>query len=162
MTIPSIGLAAGFVFVVVLLLVLTLRTPYHWCIKLGVIALSLALYLVTFYALPGFFGWPTRQALPQKFFLIDAQIDEPRNDADAGAIYLWVDSLLDEEARPRSYQLPYSKTLHTRITEAQSRMQFGQTLAGEVEASGSEGQSEGGGLPRFFFMEKPRPPKGSQ
>ena len=43
MTGAILGLTAGFVFVVVLLLALNLRTPFHWGIKTGVIPLSLSL-----------------------------------------------------------------------------------------------------------------------
>ena len=158
MTGATLGISAGFVFVVALLLVLCLRTGHHWLIKIAMVGLALFFYLLTYYSLPGFFGWPTLAHLPAKFFLLDARVDEPRSESDAGAVYLWVDSL-DDGARPRSYQLPYSKELHNRITKAKARLEFGHTLAGEMESSGDVGGDKRDALPRFYFMERSRPPK---
>ncbi|TNF37783.1 MAG: hypothetical protein EP315_02160, partial [Gammaproteobacteria bacterium] len=134
MTVATLGLTAGFVFIVVLLLVLNLRTNYHWLIKLGTILLALGFYLIILHALPGFYGWPTRESLPQKFRLVSMEIIEPRHQADAGVIYIWASSLDENDTRPRAYELPYSTELHTRLTQARKRMEFGQTMAGELEA----------------------------
>ena len=54
MTVAILSLAAGFIFICVLLLVLNLRTDYHWSIKAGMIAIATLFYLVTLKTLPGF------------------------------------------------------------------------------------------------------------
>lgn len=156
MTVAILGLTAGFVFVVVLLLSLNLRTPFPWSVKAGAVLLSLIFYIVTLYSLPGFYGWPTKQSLPQKFILLGMEIQEPRTEADPGVIYMWVKSLLEQDSMPRAYELPYSSELHTRLTAAKKRMEFGHSMAGELEASSGNGKR--GGLPRFYFIEKQRPP----
>jgi hypothetical protein len=157
MTGAILGLTAGFVFVVVLLLALNLRTPFHWSIKSGVILLALVFYIVTLYSLPGFYGWPTREPLPQKFLLVGMDVREPRNESDAGIIYMWIVSSLETNSKPRAYELPYSPELHSRLTAAKKRMEFGHDMAGELEGE-SKGTGKRGSLPRFYFIEKQRPP----
>ena len=162
MTGAILGLTAGFVFVVALLLSLNLYTPFHWSIKTGVILLALVFYIITLYSLPGFYGWPTKEPLPQKFLLVGMDVREPRNETDPGVIYMWIESLQGKENKPRAYELPYSRELHTRLTAAKKRMEFGHNMAGEMEAD-SKSTGKRGGLPRFYFIEKQRPPpKASQ
>ena len=156
MTGAILGLTAGFVFVVVLLLSLNLRTPFHWGIKAGTVLLGLVFYIVTLNSLPGFYGWPTKESLPQKFILLGMEVKEPRTEAEPGKIYMWVESLVGQDRKPRAYELPYSPELHTRLTAAKKRMEFGHSMAGELEASSGTGKR--GGLPRFYFIEKQRPP----
>ena len=157
MTGAILGLTAGFIFIVVLLLSLNLRTSFHWSLKAGVVILALIFYVITLYSLPGFYGWPTKESLPKKFLLIGMNVQEPRNEADSGVIYMWVVSLLDNNNKPRAYQLPYSQELHTRLTAAKKRMEFGHTMAGELEEEASDNRKRGS-LPRFYFIEKQRPP----
>ena len=157
MTGAILGLTAGFVFVVVLLLALNLRTPFHWGIKTGVILLALAFYVITLYSLPGFYGWPAKETLPQKFLLLGMDVREPRNESDSGVIYIWAASLQDANSKPRAYEVPYSPELHSRLTAAKKRMEFGHDMAGELE-SDSQGTGRRGALPRFYFIEKQRPP----
>jgi len=157
MTASILGLTAGFVFVVVLLLALNLRTAFHWGVKAAVILLALVFYGVTLTSLPGFYGWPTRESLPQKFLLVAMDVQEPRNETDAGAIYIWATALQGNNNKPRAYELPYNRELHSRLAAAKKRMEFGQNMAGEIE---SDANATGGraGLPRFYFIEKQRPP----
>lgn len=157
MSAAILGLTAGFVFVVVLLLALNLRTDFHWSIKAGAIIVASLLYLITLMTLPGFYGWPTSEPLPKKFRLVSMEVQEPRNEVDPGVIYLWIVSFEDASDEPRAYRLPYTRELHSRLTAAGKRMEFGQTLAGELEADTS-GLGKRGGLPRFYFIEKQRPP----
>lgn len=157
MTIAILGLTAGFVFVCVLLLVLNLRTAYHWTIKAGMISLAALFYLVTLQLLPGFYGWPTLDPLPQKFRLISHEIREPTNEAEDGAIFIWAESMVSGGSQPRAYQLPYHAELHSRLTAAQKRIEFGNTMAGEIPQD-STGINDADGLPRFQFIERPRPP----
>ncbi len=155
MTLSILTLTAGFVFVCVLLLSLSLKTAFHWSIKAGLIAIALGFYLVTLKTLPGFYGWPTAEPLPDNFILISHQAIEPENETDKGAIYIWVEDLSLDDKKPRAYVQDYSPELHSRLQAAQKRMDFGQTMAGAMP---SEGKSDGNVLPTFQFIEKPRPP----
>ena len=102
MTFSILTLTAGFVFVCVLLLSLSLKTSFHWTIKAGMIGLALGFYLVTLRTLPGFYGWPTAEPLPDNFILIGHQVMEPENETDKGAIYIWVEDLSLDERKPRA------------------------------------------------------------
>lgn len=157
MTISILALTAGFVFICVLLLALNLRTDYHWSIKGGMVAVATLFYAITLETLPGFYGWPTPEPLPEKFVLVSHHVREPANDADPGAIYIWAESLDTENARPRAYQLPYHKELHSRLTSAQNRIVFGNTMTGEIplDANGKDGTE---GIPRFQSIQRLRPP----
>lgn len=157
MTIAILSLAAGFIFICVLLLVLNQRTDYHWGIKSGMVGIASLFYLITLKTLPGFYGWPTLDPLPQKFRLLGHEVQEPANETAKGAIYIWISSPDFDKSSPRAYQLPYHPELHTRLTAAQKRIQFGHTLVGEI-SNGTNANSGTAGLPRFHFIERPRPP----
>ena len=156
MTGAILGLTAGFIFVVILLLILTLRTRFHWGIKAATIVVATLFYVVTLKTLPGFYGWPTQQSLPDNFRLMGVEINEPRNESEQGVIYIWVKSLNEPNSQPRAYELPYQPELHTRLNEARKRMEFGNNIAGEMK--GDKSGSKRGGLPRFYILEKRRPP----
>ena len=155
MTLAILALTAGFVFLCVLLLSLCLKTAYHWTIKAGMIVLALGFYVITLKTLPGFYGWPTAEALPERFQLVSHHVREPENETDKGAIYIWIRDLSDPHAEPRAYAQDYNPELHSRLEAAQKRIEFGQTMAGEMP---TEGEATGLALPRFEFIEKPRPP----
>jgi hypothetical protein len=159
MTIAILSLATGFIFISVLLLLLNLRTDYHWSIKAGMIGIASLFYLITLSTLPAFYGWPTLDPLPQKFRLLAHDIHEPANETDKGAIYIWISSLDADQAHPRAYQLPYDPELHSRLTAAQKRIEFGHTVAGEISADDDDKRGSDD-LPRFHFIERPKlPPK---
>ena len=162
MTLAILGLTAGFIFVVVLLLALNLHSSLHWTTKAGAILVALLFYLLTLESLPGFYGWPTQQALPKKFHLLSMEIREPVNEADKGAIFMWVIPMDGDNNQPRAYQLPYDGELHSRLNDARERMEFGHTLAGEIPAENSNDGNKHGALPRFYFVEKKRPPAKAQ
>lgn len=155
MTLAILTLTAGFVFVCVLLLSLCLKASFHWSIKAGMIALAFGFYLVTLKTLPGFYGWPTAEPLPDNFILISHRVMEPENETDKGAIYIWIEDLSRDDGKPRAYIQDYSAELHSRLQAAQKRIEFGQTMAGAMP---SEGSSDGRSLPTFQFIEKPKPP----
>ena len=155
MTASILGLIAGFIFVVVLLLALNLRSSFHWGIKAGSIILALVFYMVTLQSLSGFYGWPSKDALPDKFQLLSMDIQEPATEADEGAIFIWLIPMDSDSQTPRAHQLPYNAELHSRLNDARERMEFGHTLAGEMPSG--DGKKRGS-LPRFYFVERKRPP----
>ncbi|MGV6825342.1 MAG: hypothetical protein ACWA5Q_00040 [bacterium] len=159
MTAATLGLVAGFVFLVSLLLIMVVKTPYHWIAKAVVTIAAVGFYLLMLDSLPGFYGWPVADKLPPKFQLISMDVQEPQNEADKGAIYMWVIPLPSGDNKPRAYQVNYSRELHTLLVDAKGRMDLGQPLAGEMQ-TGEEGGTKRGGLPRFYFLERQKlPPK---
>jgi hypothetical protein len=47
---------------------------------------------------------------------------------------MWIVSSRGKNSKPRAYEFPYSRELHTRLTAAKKRMEFGHDMAGELEA----------------------------
>lgn len=82
----------------------------------------------------GLAGWPSRDALPERFVLLAAVIEEP-NTKTKGALYVWVNELKDGKpsAQPRAYQLPYAKDLHALLNEGMKKVRQGISQMGTAE-----------------------------
>lgn len=93
-----------------------------------------ALYFVADRALDDAWGWPSRGALPERFVLLAAVIDEPGK-ASPGALYVWVNALQDGKPvrEPRAYRLPYSKDLHALLDEGMKKVRQGISQMGTSE-----------------------------
>ena len=78
-------------------------------------------YILTYNSFKEIVGWPTADILPERFRLIAAQIYEPNALLDSeGSIYLWLTNMdnLAGLGTPRSYELPYSKEIHEKVSKA--------------------------------------------
>jgi hypothetical protein len=119
------------VFVSALALIYS-RWP-QWAKAVLVICVS-ALYFVGDAALNHVWGWPGRQALPERFVLLAAVIEEPTKKS-AGALYVWLNALENGKpvAVPRAYALPYSKDLHSLLNEGMKKARQGITQLGTAE-----------------------------
>jgi hypothetical protein len=122
-------------------------------VKAGLIVLTSAFYVVSFFATRGLLGWSSADPLPPKFKLLSARIVEPHSvEGDPGAIHLWVEALDDDNfpsGAPRAYRLPYDGHLAEK-TEAAIRASadgkprggrtadFGNGPGGVAEASARE------------------------
>ncbi|MFT3957179.1 MAG: hypothetical protein QM722_23200 [Piscinibacter sp.] len=82
----------------------------------------------------GLAGWPSRDALPERFVLLAAVIEEPSAKG-KGALYVWVNELKDGKpsAQPRAYQLPYAKDLHALLNEGMKKVRQGISQMGTAE-----------------------------
>ena len=91
--------------------------------KAGLVALVTGLYFWSDTALEDVWGWPSRHALPEKFVLLAAVIEEPSKGKE-GALYVWVNAIENgkptgslvvvkaetiEEARQIAENDPYAK-----------------------------------------------------
>ena len=96
---------------------------------------SLGLYLVAESVLAGVWGWPSRQALPARFVLLSAVIEEPSKKTDGG-VFVWLQALPEggPPGRPRAYRLAYDKDLHRIVNEALVKTKQGVTQMGMSEA----------------------------
>lgn len=79
-------------------------------------------------------GWPTSDALPERFTLLAVVIEEPTNKT-AGALYVWVNAVEggNPVALPRSFRLPYTKDLHALLNEGMKKTRQGVTQIGSAE-----------------------------
>ncbi|MEK8025294.1 hypothetical protein [Pseudaquabacterium rugosum] len=76
-------------------------------------------------------GWPTEDALPERFSLLAVVVEEP-NAKTAGALYLWVNAIEGGKpvALPRAYRLPYAKDLHAVLNEGMKKARQGVSQMG--------------------------------
>ena len=99
----------------VLLLIICVFAKIPWPVKAGVIVLTSAFYVVSFFAMRGLLGWSSIDSLPRHFKLLGARIVEPHSlEGEPGAIHLWVEALDDDNfpsGEPRAYRLPYDARL---------------------------------------------------
>lgn len=107
---------------------------WAWWAKAGLVAAALGLWVAASGALDDVWGRPSRDALPERFVLLAAVFDEPR-DAFPGALYVWVNEIVDgaPAPEPRAYRLPYSKDLHAMLNEAMKKVRQGVSQMGTAE-----------------------------
>lgn len=105
----------------------------RWSKALLVLAVT-GLYVHADNALEDVWGWPARTALPERFVLLAAVIEEPTKTS-PGALYVWVNALEKGKPaqRPRAYKLPYSKDLHSLLSEGMKKARQGVTQMGTAE-----------------------------
>jgi hypothetical protein len=79
-------------------------------------------------------GWPSSDALPEKFVLLAAVIEEP-NSKQPGAVYVWVNALENGKAipQPRAFRLAYAKDLHALLNEGMKKVREGVSQMGSSE-----------------------------
>jgi hypothetical protein len=92
------------------------------------------LYFAAERALDDTWGWPSRAALPERFVLLAAVIEEPTKGA-PGALHVWVNALQDGRPaqQPRAFTLPYTRDLHAVLEEAMKKARQGITQMGSSE-----------------------------
>jgi hypothetical protein len=131
---PLLWAFVALAFVVALALVAS-NWP-RWAKGLLVAGIT-ALYFVADAGLAGVWGWPSRQALPERFVLLAAVIEEPGKTT-PGALFVWVNALDNGKLtrQPRAYQLPYSKDVHSLLDEGMKKVRQGISQMGTAEPKG--------------------------
>ena len=81
----------------------------------------------------GLSGWPTPDALPERFALLAVVIEEPGAKS-AGALYLWVNAIEKDKpvAQPRNYKVAYTKDLHALLNEGMKKARQGVSQMGSA------------------------------
>ena len=128
----SVVIAFAALLLLTLLALLWSRWP-AWLKGLLVLAVT-AFYFHADEVLHGQWGWPSPDALPARFVLLAAVIEEP--DAKSpGALYVWVNALENGKPapRPRAYRLPYTKDLHALLNEGMKKVRQGVSQLGTSE-----------------------------
>lgn len=82
----------------------------------------------------GLAGWPTPDALPERFALLAVVVEEPGAKT-AGALYLWVNAIEGGKPvpQPRAFRLPYTKDLHALLNESMKKARQGVSQMGTSE-----------------------------
>lgn len=117
-----VALGIGYAVLGVVLLAILVFARIDWRLKAGLIVLVSAFYFVDFRAARSLLGWASPDTLPRHFKLLGARIVEPHSLAgDAGAIFLWVEEVDDDNfpsGDPRLFRLPYDAKLAERADAA--------------------------------------------
>jgi hypothetical protein len=147
-----LGLALAYATLGVLLLIAVTRTTLPWTAKAAAIVATSVLYVFVFFRLQGLLGWSSYEALPPRFELLWARVVESNFvNNEAGAIYLWVETLDDANRPslvPRAYVLPYSAALAGKIEAAKSEISHGRHQVGRPTDFGvGGGEMIGSNLP---------------
>lgn len=114
----------------------------HWpkWVK-GLLAIgSLAFYFYAFGAVNSLLGLPSTDALPPRFVMLAAFVDEPRPKF-PGAIYLWVTPIEEGKSNmePRAFKLPYTRPLHEQVASGMKKGRDGVAQMGTAEAKSGTG-----------------------
>lgn len=130
----SLAVILSFVVLVLLCTLALVHSRWPAWLK-GVLVLAVTLFY--FYAddvVHQLSGWPSPDALPERWVLLAAVIDEPSAKS-SGALYVWVNAIDNGKpaAQPRSYRLPYTKDLHALLNEGMKKARQGVTQMGTAE-----------------------------
>ena len=147
MTPTVLAIAAAYVTMGVLLLLIVLTARLAWRLKAVVIVVTSLFFIEAFFSTRGLLGWPGSGQLPSRFQLLWARIVEPDfKSSNKGAIYLWVEEIDDNNVPsglPRSYQLSYSRPLADRSLAARDQIMEGNAQLGTAEEiTGSDAEAK--------------------
>lgn len=134
MTISTDGLLWAYVALAFVAALALLASNWPRWAKALLVAGVTGLYFFADHALTDVWGWPSQHALPERFVLLAAVIEEPSK-TQAGALYVWVNALeKGKPARaPRAHKLPYSKDLHALLNEGMKKVRQGVSQMGSAE-----------------------------
>lgn len=122
---------------VVLVLLCTLALVWSrwpaWLKGLLVVGVSV-FYFYADDAVHGLSGWPSADAMPERWVLLAAVIEEP-NAKTKGALYVWVNAIENGKPvpQPRAFVLPYAKDLHALLNEGMKKTRQGVSQMGTAE-----------------------------
>jgi hypothetical protein len=138
-------LAVVICFIVLALLAVLALLWSHWpgWLKGALVAAVAGFYFFANDAVHAMWGWPSADALPERFVLLAAVIEEPTAKS-AGALYVWLNAIENGKPlpMPRAYRLPYAKDLHALLNEGIKKSRQGVTQMGTAEPkAGKKGLS---------------------
>ena len=127
----------------VLLLSLNFTSLWRWWIKAAAIVLTVIAWIGSYFSIAGLLGWPSGDALPERFNLVSTRIVEPDIlRGTQGRIYLWIEQIDEDQviiSPPRAFEVPYEVDLSTQVAEAQSALNGGSKILGEFSATEERG-----------------------
>lgn len=170
-------LVAAYVVLAALLLSIAIWNRLGWWIKASGIVVTAVFFFVSFYAVKNMLGWPTSDALPDRFEILYARIQEPDEVTRVeGAIYVWamtlagegpidesdiykpgaLDTRLAQDQAPRAYRVPYTRFAHEQVNEALVKLQQGVRQIGVTDRKPRK-PGEHAPQSRYSFYDRPDP-----
>jgi hypothetical protein len=130
-TAPLLWLYVALAFVAALALVFS---SWPRPAKAALVVAVTALWFFADGALEGAWGWPSRQALPERFVLLAAVVEEPTKQRE-GSLYVWVNALEAGKPvrEPRAFRLAYRKDLHALLDEGMKKVRQGIAQLGTAQ-----------------------------
>ena len=128
-------LTLAYVGVAALLLNLNLAAPRRGAIKVAAIALVTALYVGAWHGHKALLGWPSDDALPERFRLHYATVEDPdKASRTPGTIYLWVSSLDGPAAlrEPRAHRITWDAETARAVLDALAEVERGVAMEGST------------------------------
>ena len=122
----SLALILSFACLVLLCTLALLWSRWPAWLKGLLVVGSTVLYFWGDDAVHNLSGWPSADALPERFALLAVVIEEP-NAKTPGALYLWVNAIEKGKpvAQPRAFKVPYTKDLHALLNEGMKKARQG-------------------------------------
>ncbi|WP_338415812.1 hypothetical protein [uncultured Sphaerotilus sp.] len=130
----TLAVVLGFVVLATLAVLALLWSRWPVWLKGLLVAGVCVFYFWADEAIHQMWGWPSTDALPERFVLLAAVFDEPTTKS-SGALFVWVQALENGKPvkAPRGYQLPYAKDLHALLNEGIKKSRQGVTQLGTTE-----------------------------
>jgi hypothetical protein len=140
----SLSIILGFAVLLFVTLIALLWSHWPAWLKAVLITGVTVLYFYGHEAVHAIWGIPSTDALPPKFVMLSAVVQEPTNKT-PGLLYLWVSKIGDNgpTLEPRAYQVPYSRKLHTQIDEGIKKGRDGISQVGTAEVKAGNGRGLG-------------------
>lgn len=179
----TIGIPVALTMIVVALIWILIGVRGSWSIKLALIVAVPFVTLGVWSAMDSYLGWPSAEAMPKKSLLVWADIREPRpGQEEPGAIFVWSIPLDDlakkaptfleytpSKNEPRSYRLPYTRSLHRELIDAMKEVARGNSFIiqgqepavkkNEVEICPIPGSGDDRAQKRIYRLPPVRPQK---
>jgi hypothetical protein len=140
----SLSIVLGFSALLFVTLLALLWSRWPGWLKGLLVAGVTVLYFWGHDAVHSIWGIPSTDALPPKFVMMGAVVQEP-NAKTPGLLYLWVSPISDSGPvlEPRAYKLPYSRKLHLQIEEGIKKGHSGISQMGTAEVKPGAGKGLG-------------------
>lgn len=144
----TLALVLGFAALLLLTALALLWSRWPAWLKGLLVAGVTVLYFWGYHAVHEIGGLPSNDALPERFVLLAARIDEPVG-ARQGVIYLWVNPIVEGQVgfAPRAYRTKYVKTLHEQLERGMRRQRDGVEQMGSADFVEAKGRGSGWLLP---------------
>ncbi|MCY0964217.1 hypothetical protein [Parathalassolituus penaei] len=130
-TLLALTLAYLFSTALLLLVLISARVPVM--AKMALMVMALGFDFASYQGWKQSQGWAAAVAMPDKFLLHYAVIEEPdKRKNRKGAIYIWLSDLAGDKLadQPRAYRLPYDQETHAKVESAMRRAQAGNPQLG--------------------------------
>lgn len=156
-------LVVAYLLPLILLALLLLRCPLSQPVKIALLLALPLFYIGHYLGLETLPGWPADTSPPDGFLLLGERIEQPdKASGTPGRIELW--ALPPGSQRSRLYELPYTRSLHEKLVDAEQRRSDGHPQQGRRQQGGSVAKPDSndvGGTWRFEDAPRRRlPPKG--